>query len=555
MRRRFILLWVLIVPGVHFAGAQAVADFSDSAVVSRLRQDVYSLASEEMEGREAGTRGERLAAHYIKLQMQEAGLAPLFDTTYFQSFTFPGEWVWGSNNQLSVGNASFVHEQHFYTLPGSGSGIISGKWIDAGCGDDIQGLYAQGLSLREKIWVMEYSPCSDKPSVDGAQRKSSRNQRLTAAVQEGAKAVIFVDRSSEREEPSIDLRFTGRNYDIPVVFAGKELKEHLFNKPNTEVVLSADIARGYKESVNVAGYIDNQAATTVVIGGHFDHIGFGGQASREPGVHSIHYGADDNASGVAGMLEAARYFSQPLSTGNNYLFIAFGAEEKGLLGSHYFVNSDVYEVERINYMFNLDMIGRMENNNLVLIGTGTSPLWDALIDEHAPPHLDVRRSLSGVGGSDHTNFYVQQIPVLFFFTGIHEDYHRTSDTPDKINYSGMKEVLGMMYDMISGLDDREKLAFTPTATQTQTSRRSESVSLGVMPDHTFEEGFRIQAVIENRPAFQAGLQGGDVILRINSVEVHDIYGYMEALKSLKEGSKAIIVVLREGRELPVEVQL
>ncbi len=555
MRRRFILLWILIVPGVHFAGAQAVADFSDSAVVSRLRQDVYSLASEEMEGREAGTRGERLAAHYIKLQMEEAGLAPLFDTTYFQSFTFPGEWVWGINNLLRVGNTTFEHEQHFYTLPGSGSGSISGQWVDAGCGDDIQGLYAQGLSLSEKIWVMEYNPCSDKPSDGGAQRKSSRNQRLTAAIQEGAKAVIFVDRSSEREEISIDLRFTGRNYDIPVVFAGNELKEHLFSKPKAEVVLSTDIARGYKESLNVAGYIDNQAASTVVIGGHFDHIGFGGHASREPGVHSIHYGADDNASGVAGMLEAARYFSQPLSTGNNYLFIAFGAEEKGLLGSHYFVNSDVYELERINYMFNLDMIGRMENNNLVLIGTGTSPLWDALIDEHAPPHMDIRRSASGVGGSDHTNFYVHQIPVLFFFTGIHEDYHRTSDTPDKINFSGMKEVLGLMYDMISGLDEQEKLAFTPTATQTQTSRRSEAVSLGVMPDHTFEEGFRIQAVIENRPAYQAGLQGGDVILRINSVEVHDIYGYMEALKSLKEGSKATIVVLREGRELPVEVQL
>ena len=557
MSRRFVLLWILIVPGVHFAGAQAVSDFSDSAVVSRLRQDVYSLASEEMEGREAGTRGERLAAHYIKLQMEEAGLLPLFDTTYFQSFTFPGEWIWGANNKLQVGNTSFVHEQHFYTLPGSGSATISGQWIDAGCGDDIQGLYAQGLSLREKIWVMEYYPCSDKPSDDGTQRKSSRNQRLTAAVKEGAKAVIFVNRSSEREEPSLDLRFTGRNYDIPVVFAGKELKELLFNKPNTEVVLSADIERGFYESVNVAGYIDNQAATTVVIGGHLDHIGFGGQASREPGVHSIHYGADDNASGIAVMLYLASRLSEGIHTSNNYIFIAFSGEEKGLWGSGYWTrNPTAVSIDELNYMLNFDMVGRLSDERKLMInGTGTSSLWERRLPRANRSNLDLTFSQSGIGGSDHTSFYLVDVPAIHFFTGLHDDYHRPADTPDKINFPGMQEVGSFALNLIGSLDGEGKLDFSKTQQEESRMAPRFTVSLGVIPAYMYSgSGLKIEGVTSGNPAEKAGLQRGDVIIKIGDKDIADIYDYMESLSEFIAGDEAELHYKRDGEVIKTKVE-
>ncbi|MFW5757506.1 MAG: M20/M25/M40 family metallo-hydrolase, partial [Bacteroidota bacterium] len=197
-------------------------------------------------------------------------------------------------------------------------------------------------------------------------------------------------------------------------------------------------------------------------GAHYDHLGYGGIGSRASGTKAIHYGADDNASGTAAVLEAARFFAAKGNQDFNYLFVAFGAEEKGLLGSRYFTKSDSYDWRKVGFMFNFDMIGRLNQGKLTLFGTGTSPVWDELIDQQPFDELNIKKTVSGVGASDHTNFYREDIPVLFFFTGLHDDYHKPADTPDKINHTGVRKVLELSYFFIEQLKDRQAPVFTPT---------------------------------------------------------------------------------------------
>ncbi|HSV88238.1 MAG TPA: M28 family peptidase, partial [Bacteroidales bacterium] len=237
-------------------------------------------------------------------------------------------------------------------------------------------------------------------------------------------------------------------------------------------------------------------------------------------------------------------------------FIAFGVEEKGLIGSRYFAGSDAYPIQNVNYMFNLDMIGRLVDNNLALIGTGSSPSWDAAIDQVAPEHFNIRRSQGGLGGSDHASFYMKGIPVLFLFTGIHDDYHRPGDTPDKVNFVGMYDILNIAHDLIEVLDDADRLAFTQTQAVDSRRRRADGVTLGVMPDHVHAEGgLKILAVINDRPAYRAGLLAGDIIVRINDDAVNEINSYMRALGNLRPGTVAIVTVQRGDQEITFSVQL
>lgn len=538
--------------------AQPSWDFSADAVVQRLRQDVYALASDAMEGREAGTEGERKAAIYIRQRMQQIGLAPLFDTTYYQTFTFPGPWEWGEDNHLWLGDQGFTHTECFFTLPGSAMAGVEAGLVYMGHDPPVQEeeAWTPPGELSDLIWIMEIYPPDVTEEPTWRAMSSYLRDRLEAAQEHAAAGVVFVNLQSGLDDPPVELRTRAQAQDFPVVFATRDLAHQLVTHAPANVRLATDIQRSQSSSLNVAGYIDNEAPYTVVIGGHFDHIGYGGRSSRSPGTHAIHYGADDNASGVAGMLEAARYFSQAVATNHNYLFIGFGAEEVGLLGSSYFVNSDAYDLDRINYMFNLDMIGRMEDERLALIGTGSSPAWEPLIQDLAPPHFQVRTARGGVGGSDHTSFYLKDIPVIFFYTGTHEDYHHPGDTPDKINYEGMAGILSFMTDMIKALDKQDKLAFSSTRDSREASRRAPTVSFGFMPDHTWEDGgLRILAVTDDRPAQRAGIQDGDIILRINDMEIDAIESYMEALGSLSAGTRAMVLVKRGEEELEVEVQL
>ncbi|MGB5371779.1 MAG: M28 family peptidase [Flavobacteriaceae bacterium] len=296
---------------------------------------------------------------------------------------------------------------------------------------------------------------------------------------------------------------------------------------------------------NVIGYLDNQAANTIVIGAHYDHLGMGGEGSLYREGKAIHNGADDNASGVGLLLHLADTL-QGIDKGNNYLFIAFSGEEMGLLGSNYFVKNPTIDLNKVDYMLNMDMVGRLrEDQTLAISGTGTSPIWAQVLNA-ANPGFKLVLDDSGVGPSDHTTFYLQDIPVLHFFTGQHEDYHKPSDDSGKLNYGGMQKIGSYIVAVIGELDDDPKLTFKKTKNESEEVPRFK-VALGVVPDYLFDgKGMRIDGISEGKAAQKAGLQKGDIVIQLGDSAVVDMMSYMRALSTFEEGNSTNVIVDRQG---------
>ncbi|MCC6599629.1 MAG: M28 family peptidase [Crocinitomicaceae bacterium] len=308
---------------------------------------------------------------------------------------------------------------------------------------------------------------------------------------------------------------------------------------------------------NVLGFIDFNAAQTIIIGAHFDHLGYGDENSLFHGGKAIHNGADDNASGVACLLELAKRISEKRIDydRNNYLFIAFSGEEKGLWGSNYFCKNPTVPLSGINYMLNMDMVGRLNTEkSLAVNGVGTSPVWMEVLPGIHRDEITIVTTESGIGPSDHSSFYNSGIPALHFFTGQHGDYHKPSDDADKINYSGILSVTGFIDDLIRQLNSKGKLLFTKTKDEATPSVGDFKVTLGIMPDYLFSgSGLRIDGVRETRPAANAGMKQGDIIIKIGDYSVTDMSSYMSCLGKFEKGQKTMVVILREGKETPLEI--
>ncbi|MDB9782132.1 M28 family peptidase [Winogradskyella sp.] len=310
---------------------------------------------------------------------------------------------------------------------------------------------------------------------------------------------------------------------------------------------------------NVIGYINNNAKNTIVIGAHYDHLGFGGEGSlyRE-GDKAVHNGADDNASGVAVMMDVASRLSidkgLKQNTNNNYLFMAFSGEEMGLLGSNYFSKNPTVEAESINYMINMDMVGRMKaDSTLAVYGTGTSPMFKQTIKANNDKFKIIENE-SGVGPSDHTSFYLIDIPVLHFFTGQHEDYHKPGDDAEKLNYEGMNLISNYIYTIISDLDDNGELAFRKTKNESEEAPRFK-VGLGVVPDYLYDgKGMRIDGTREDTPAFNAGILKGDIVLKLGDSTVTNMMSYMRALSIFDNGDEADITIKRGDEIIETKVK-
>lgn len=315
-----------------------------------------------------------------------------------------------------------------------------------------------------------------------------------------------------------------------------------------------------KTGNNVLALLDHGAAHTVVIGAHYDHLGFGGSGSGSLAANdtSIHNGADDNASGIAGILAiAAKLKNNPKTKNNNYLFIAFSGEEKGLFGSNaYTKDSTLFQAGKVNYMINLDMVGRLNQEKILAVnGVGTSPSWKPRFENQALANgMKISATESGQGPSDHTSFYLKDIPVLHFFTGQHQDYHKPSDDAHLVNYDGILQISNLIVSLIEELDPKGKLVFTKTKDESGKRAVAFKVSMGVMPDYLYQEGgMRIDGVTEGRPAALAGLQKGDIILKMGEKTIKDIYSYMEALGSFQKGDKIQVEIKRNDviKSLPV----
>ena len=303
---------------------------------------------------------------------------------------------------------------------------------------------------------------------------------------------------------------------------------------------------------NVIGFLNNNAENTVIIGAHFDHLGYGGDGSLyRDSIKAIHNGADDNASGIAVMLNLISKLKEKNTT-NNYLFMAFSGEEMGLLGSNYFVKNPTIDTKAVSYMINMDMVGRLKDSALAVYGTGTSPTFKQTLKSQNENFKLIQKE-SGVGPSDHTSFYLADIPVLHFFTGQHSDYHKPSDDVETLNYDGMATISNYIFNIITDLNDNGKLAFLRTKSEKAQIRFK--VGLGVIPDYMFDgKGMRIDGISEDKPAQKAGLQKGDIVIVLGEKEVTDMTSYMKALAVFKKGDKTTVVVNREGKKVTAEIQ-
>jgi len=324
-------------------------------------------------------------------------------------------------------------------------------------------------------------------------------------------------------------------------------------KPNPHAEETID-----KKGTNVVAFLDKGAKTTIVIGAHYDHLGMGHFGSRHTGEPAIHNGADDNASGIASMLWLAEKLAGQKKAKNNYLFIGFSGEELGLFGSKYFVSNPTIDITSVNYMLNMDMVGRLQESGVLSVnGTGTSPAWNEVLDavEANQSNIIVKKGIGGIGPSDHTSFYLKDIPVLHFFSGQHNDYHKPIDDSEFINFAGIQQISTFILAIIDQTNGQGKLAFSKTKDESQGKQAARfKVSLGVMPDYVYNgEGMRIDGVLDGRAAQKAGLENGDIIIRIGETEVKDIYDYMEGLSQYEAGQSTKVIVRRGSEEKTLEV--
>lgn len=342
---------------------------------------------------------------------------------------------------------------------------------------------------------------------------------------------------------NIGLQAKGtKNYFQPFSFRPK-------TDPHQDINYTVKDGDSTITGTNVIGYIDNKAENTIIIGAHYDHLGLGAEGSLHRGETAIHNGADDNASGVAVLLNLAEKLKAK-NTNNNYVFITFSGEEMGLLGSNYFIKNPTIDTKKANYMINMDMVGRLKTDStLAVYGVGTSPILKQTVKANNSNFKLIEKE-SGVGPSDHTSFYNADIPVLHFFTGQHEDYHKPSDDFEKLNFEGMQRISNYIYEIITDLDNNGKLPFRATKNESDAVPKFE-VGLGVTPDYLFDgKGMRIDGTRDDTPATNAGIQKGDIVIKMGAHDISDMMTYMKALSGYKKGDTTDVTVKR-GDELVV----
>jgi hypothetical protein len=537
-----------------FAEAQKLKK-EDKLLVANLQTHVQYLSDDKLQGRRTGTAGEKLAAEYISGEFQKLGLQPKGSNEFYQPFEVNEGKQIGSSTFLYIDGNSLALNKEFFPLEYSPNASLEALPSVA--------LQEQGMpwfvDLNELLEAHAGNPHFDLKDAIAVQAKEIQKK--------GATALFVYNTSSKEDELSFDGKNRSELLPIPVIYITKAAaKKYLSDaSASLDIKLKVAIEDKKRTGTNVLGYIDNGASTTVVLGAHFDHLGLGEDGgSREVEKNGqIHNGADDNASGVAALIELARLLKASKLKSNNYLFIAFSGEELGLYGSKYFTEHPTVDLGQINYMVNMDMVGRLNDSSHVITvgGYGTSPSWGTLYNQKGKNKLYTdnmvfRFDSSGTGPSDHTSFYLKNIPVLFYFTGLHSDYHKPTDDYDKINFLGEMNVVKHIYSLIQANDkQKEKLAFTKTREMQTTTSARFSVTMGIMPDYTFNGvGVRVDGVSENRPAQKAGLKAGDVITALDDMKVTSLESYMEALAKFKKGDKATVSYNRGKEALSTTVE-
>lgn len=557
----------------------------------RLHAHVAYLASEKLAGRGSGEKGNELAARYIAEQFARVGLMPLGTskqtdpkarmdgTGYYQPFTFRGAAAKGKKNRLAVtlGRTRVAYRAgtEFEPSPLSASGTARAEIVFAGYGivsaeagrDDYGSLEVRG----KVVLVLDGAPAGG----EALQRQGDINLKIVTARDRGAAALLVLPSTALTAFRGVDggpqtdagmpvLTVARAPVEAWLKHAGKSLDtvtEALAGGPQsfgTGVMadLETEVTRVTRVTANVVGMLEGSDPVlkneVVVVGAHMDHLGMGGPWSlAQEGGPAIHFGADDNASGTAGVLGLAEHFATSARPKRSILFICFSGEERGLLGSRYYVRNPLVPLDRTVAMINMDMIGRMQNDRLIVIGTGTSPAWPSVLDEATQgSSLQVSRNDSGPGGSDHQSFYDVKVPVLFFFTGIHADYHKPSDTADKIQPESLARVVALVAattERVANLPRRPE--FQAITVAQAAPRMRARVSFGSIPDYSEDiEGVLVSGATPGSPADKAGLKAGDIIVKFGGKSVRNIQEYTQVLGEFSPGDEVEVVVKR-GNDL------
>ena len=551
MKRIFWLL--LLVSTVGFAQKNKKARVkaqikADKLVVTALQGHIGFLADDKLEGRRTGTAGEKLAYEYISKKMEEAGLIPKGENgTYIQEFEVNEGKQINPATFLNINGFNLRLEEDFFPFTFSPNTKVTSS-------------AAIAVPQAESVWFWDLKETLEEnknnPHFD---LEAAIIKKVNTIATKGASALLIHNSSEIKDELKFDPKSKTEAVKIPVLFISKDIKKRFLNDELSFADYKMEVSISDKKIIghNVIGYIDNGAANTIILGAHYDHLGYGEDHNSlyTGSILQIHNGADDNASGTAALIELSKQIKNAKLKNNNYLFIAFSGEELGLFGSKYYTEHPTVDFTQTNYMINMDMVGRLNDSThgFTIGGYGTSPLWGTTLSA-TDKYFKINFDSSGTGPSDHTSFYRKDIPVLFFFTGAHSDYHKPSDDADKINYTGELMLIKYIYSVIEKTNDKGKLAFTKTREPQQMGRRSFSVSMGIMPDYTFSgTGVRADGISEGKVAEKAGLKAGDVIIQIGDYKIPDVQGYMQVLGKFKKGDATKVTVKRGTEEKVFDV--
>jgi hypothetical protein len=604
--------FVFFLPILALVGGAAEVD------PHRYLDDVKYLASPEMRGRGTGTPELEKAAAFIANQFRRMGLQPLDGkcpaktprsckedlANYYQEFPVTTNAKLGPGNRLEfadAGEKKTLHfEDDFIPFNFSAPGKVSGPVVFAGYGitapeygyDDYSGIDAKG----KIVLILRHEPQEfDEKSVFAGKLLTVHAQfwsKAANAKRHGAAAVILINDRANHSGERDDLEAFGRtvgpmNAGIPFVQikagvaqdwlqdAGQELSQIQQGidkdlKPRSialtpvQVTMEVDVERETKTVHNVAAYLPGQTSEYIVIGAHYDHLGLGEQFSMSPNeVGTPHLGADDNASGTAGVIELARWFTSQPKHRRGILFLAFAGEELGLLGSSYYVNNPELPLDHAAAMINLDMIGRLRDQKIYIGGAATGTQFRSILDPLIRKH-NFQADFSGAdgyGSSDHTSFTTRQVPVLFFFTGLHSDYHRPSDTWDKINATGAAGLLDMVAEAARQLLDSPD---RPQFVRAKVAHGGEGAGsgggygpyFGSVPDFgEVPAGVKFADIKDGSPAAKAGLRAGDVLVEFDGKPMQNLYDFTYALRVKKPGDRVKVKALRGAETVSTEVTL
>lgn len=600
--KRFLQICVLLLVST-VAVAQQSASSQSGPNASKLQQHVSYLASDALDGRRTGTAGANDAARYIAGEFARLGLRPATSgpatrkgsqimARYLQTFPYVSGVDLGKGNELAVGPTGqrLTLSEEWTPLGYSTNARVTGSLVFVGFGIKAAELnyddYA-GLPVSGNIAVaLPGTPDGDNPHGRFI-RYVDVQWKAIAARDAGAKALLVISSAENFKED----RLAKLQYDnlagtvgLPIAVISQQALakfgaalsfpdlQRLASAQQQSTVkplagpftLTTDVVRKEVPAYNVVGVLEGSDPVArkeiIVIGAHYDHLGRGGSGSLAQRSGEIHHGADDNASGTAGMLELARLFtSQRPRLKRTIVFIGFGGEEEGLLGSNYYVNHPITPLPNTVAMINMDMIGRMKDRKLVIGGVGTAKEWREII---AKGTTDANRSFQltlnedGYGPSDHSSFYGKQVPVLFFWTGTHTDYHKPSDTFEKINYTDQARILDLVAYIVREVDGTEKrLTYTTAKTEPTPRTGGFRVYLGTIPNYAeSNDGLLLDGVRDDSPAAKAGLKAGDKIVKIGTRDIKNVYDYTYALGEMKGGEEYVIEVIRGADRLSLRIK-